>query len=150
VYNIYTGKKTQGVKQMAGYQNYSLSNNAVEAYKEGQLPESKAKNQIRLAAKLILQKCDLLTEERKFDLRTTPRFAFNRYTSYHHTSSKYNATNFYSVQDKTYDVLSSLFNGNLPDSVLDELANFGNVFIGYIFTDTAKELNEKTKIAIGY
>jgi hypothetical protein len=134
---------------MAGYQNFSLSNNAIEAYKEGQLPKSKAANQIRLAAKLILQKCDLLTEERKFDLRGTPKIAFYRYTSYHHTSSKYNATNFYSVQDKTYDVLSSLFNGDLPDSVLDELANFGNAFIGYTFIDTAKELNEKTKKAIG-
>lgn len=135
---------------MAGYKNYSISNNAIEAYKEGQLPESKVKSQIKLATKLILKKCGLLTKENLQKLKDFPSEVMTtRYTSYHHTSSKYNCTNFYSVQSKTYDLLQAILGDDLPDEVLEEVNFFENSFLSYSFTDSAKELSEKTKKVLG-
>lgn len=82
---------------MAGYKGYSMSNNAVDAYSNGERPISK------------WSKADILTECRregvspeqiehlkKFSLAELREIGLKR-TSWHHTSSRYNATDFYSV-----------------------------------------------------
>ncbi len=61
---------------MAGYYNYSMSNNAVLAYKKGLLPASKIPG---VPASLVKPFCQP--------------------TEWHHTSSKYNRTDFYNPDE---------------------------------------------------
>lgn len=61
---------------MAGYSNFSMSNNAVYAYENGEAPASKIAG---VPARLIRKFC-------------TP-------SSWHHTSAKYNRTDFYDVDE---------------------------------------------------
>lgn len=95
---------------MAGYYNYSMSNNAVDAYGEGKMPLSKwtktaileqctelLANDERSAEKMqLLKNCTLA--QLKAHILTC--------TEWHHTSKHYNATDFYAVDDCKLDELT--------------------------------------------
>ena len=77
--------------KMAGYQNYSLSNNAVVAYENGLLPKSKANALAKALIKILSFKLQV-----EVDLKD---FCVSDYEAeeWHHTSTKYNCTDFYDV-----------------------------------------------------
>lgn len=98
---------------MAGYNGWSMSNNAVEAYENGEMPLSKWDK------KAILDAIEYEDLELKcsFDkMRTLPlkilKEYFLKYTSWHHTSKFYNCTDFYSLD---IDYIEKLTNDDLDE-----------------------------------
>ena len=100
---------------MAGYNGYSMSNNAVAAYEDGEKPLSK------------WTKADILDEIRRQEvelrcsvesLRCLPAKVLKgtclTRSSWHHTSSYYNKTDFYSLDVDEIE--------NLTDDTIKELA----------------------------
>lgn len=83
---------------MAGYKGYSMSNNAISAYENGERPFSKwTKEEIR--KEILKNECTPGFSAAAFikcpaDLA---RKLFLYRSSYHHTSSFYNTTDFYSI-----------------------------------------------------
>lgn len=97
---------------MAGYYGYSMSNNAVDAYENGEKPKGKWKKSeivdaISKAIKSgeIEPKCEKLIDY----LRKVPAKNLRDLTlyksSWHHTSSWYNETDFYSID---YDYIEGV------------------------------------------
>lgn len=83
---------------MAGYDNFSMSNNARDAYRSGEMPMSKwTKQDILRAAK---QTCpaEIFPLIQKVSASVL-RDRLLSHSSWHHTSSHYNQTDFYSVVD---------------------------------------------------
>lgn len=79
-----------------GYDGYSMSNNARTAYDQGEMPKSKWTKQAIIDA-LTEEFTDELTQKAlKLVTKSTLSCLLER-TSWHHTSSKYNRTDFYSV-----------------------------------------------------
>lgn len=82
--------------RMAGYHGYSMSNNAVTAYANGEMPKSKWTKTAILSElrdqttpdRLALLKGKTVAELRELALKRS---------SWHHTSSHYNRTDFYVV-----------------------------------------------------
>lgn len=82
---------------MAGYNGYSMSNNAVAAYENGEKPMSK------------WTKTDMLYELKKVNPEIVElakkltvselKSRLLKWTSWHHTSSKFNQTDFYSFDE---------------------------------------------------
>ena len=91
---------------MAGYQNYSMSNNAVDAYENGEKPLSKwTKQDILDEMRQIGYSAEMLEKAKSTNVSNL-KSAMMRRSSWHHTSCKYNRTNFYSVDsDKTLNDL---------------------------------------------
>ena len=87
---------------MAGYDGYSMSNNAREAYDCGYMPKSKwTKANMIEAINTYIEENEL---DKHFDkLNDMSReLLFNTFFGYkewHHTSSKYNRTDFYGVDE---------------------------------------------------
>lgn len=82
---------------MTGYRGYSMSNNAVDAYNKGEKPWSKwtktdILNELRYNGVDKAQ----IDRLRKFSLAELKEIGLRR-SSWHHTSSHYNATDFYTV-----------------------------------------------------
>lgn len=93
---------------MAGYNGYSMSNNAVAAYLDGEMPLSKWTKPAILEA--IFDNCE--TSEEKADLlrKMTAKElkdAFLKQSSWHHTSKFYNCTNFYSLDFEEIEEISA-------------------------------------------
>lgn len=83
---------------MAGYDNYSMSNNAVEAYQTGEKPKSK------WTKKEIIEELRDQSEDLKVDINTLEKLPVSTLreialvqSSWHHTSSHFNRTDFYMV-----------------------------------------------------
>ncbi len=76
---------------MAGYYNYSMSNNAVWAYENGEMPLSKWNKAAILEA--CGDKAEMLKPLTVAELRA--EFLIN--SSWHHTSKHYNRTDFYMI-----------------------------------------------------
>ncbi len=86
-----------------GYRGYSMSNNAVDAYNDGEMPLSKwTKRELLDAIEAENNKINVskLTSE---ELRDN----FLTYAGYHHTSSYYNSTVFYRLKDSVEDLTQS-------------------------------------------
>lgn len=87
---------------MAGYHGYSMSNNAVDAYENGEMPLSKwSKKAIIERIEEAINEGDIeiqfsLDELKKLPLKALREFCLI-YTSWHHTSKFYNKTDFYSL-----------------------------------------------------
>lgn len=101
---------------MAGYNGYSMSNNAVDAYENGEMPFSK------WTKVALLEKYKELCEEESikcYDLSKVNakvlKDALLRCSSWHHTSSMFNQTDFYSI--------SSMACSNLTDEVVAKLVD---------------------------
>lgn len=87
---------------MAGYHGYSMSNNAMDAYDNGEMPMSKWSKKAIIEGieewiddEDIELKCSL-AEIKKLPLVALREY-FLEYSSWHHTSKFYNATSFYSL-----------------------------------------------------
>jgi len=96
---------------MAGYLNYSMSNNAVAAYERGLMPLSKwTKTAIISAAAEYLESDDNAAEKlsllQKCKLPLLKTMILRR-TEWHHTSCHYNATDFYGIDEFALDELTS-------------------------------------------
>jgi hypothetical protein len=93
---------------MSGYlPDYSMSVRAAQAYDEGEKPLSKwRKADILSAALKILSDSDLSEQEKKDRYSYLEKLPLNRLkgyliqSSWHHTSSKYNETNFYYLDEE--------------------------------------------------
>lgn len=87
-----------------GYSGYSMSNNAVEAYKNGEKPMSK------WTKAAILERAEEISPEKAKLLRIIPVGALRShlliYTAWHHTSSQYNKTDFYAVDEDALEELT--------------------------------------------
>lgn len=87
---------------MAGYNGYSMSNNAVMAYSNGEKPLSKwTRSAILTAIAGMIMDGDL-PEEIIADVDGTKTATLKEFlvpTSWHHTSSHYNRTTFYMLSD---------------------------------------------------
>lgn len=82
---------------MAGYKGYSMSNNAVAAYEDGEKPMSKwTKADILKQMKEDGVPKHKIEEISKMDAATMKNTFLQR-SSWHHTSSHYNKTDFYTV-----------------------------------------------------
>lgn len=92
---------------MAGYRGYSMSNNAVTAYENGEKPISKWTKTAILGA----LRADGLSEHDLAVLSKYPVGALKERvlvrSSWHHTSSRYNRTDFYSVSMDRAEELAS-------------------------------------------
>ena len=85
---------------MAGYNGYSMSNNAVAAYANGEKPYSKwTKADILKELSAMDYHSDLIGHLTAAELKAL----FLRRSSWHHTSSHYNRTDFYSVTCEVSD-----------------------------------------------
>ena len=85
---------------MSGYKGYSMSNNAVEAYKNGEKPYSRwTKANIIEAIEKAIREDDLILKCSMEKLNKTPAEILKlfclSYSSWHHTSKRYNKTDFY-------------------------------------------------------
>ncbi len=86
---------------MAGYHNYSMSNNAVQAYSDGEKPLTKW-------TKSELLDC-LSSEQQEFCRRLTLqelRQELLEYAGWHHTSNYYNKTRFYAISEEAVQELT--------------------------------------------
>lgn len=87
---------------MAGYYGYSMSNNAVMAYEDGEKPMSKwRKTDIIKAIEEAVKEEELtlncsMDKLKKVPVKTLKRMCLS-YSSWHHTSNHYNRTDFYSL-----------------------------------------------------
>lgn len=96
---------------MAGYNGYSMSNNAIQAYKDGERPISKwTKTAILDAIAQAVTTGDLVL---KCDIKAIKTLPINVLkdialykSSWHHTSSHYNKTDFYSLDLDALEVLT--------------------------------------------
>lgn len=99
---------------MAGYSGWSMSNNAVAAYEDGEKPLSKwTKADIfeTIEEREIELKCSI-DELRKIPVKILKEICLT-YSSWHHTSNHYNKTDFYSLDIDRIE--------NLTDDKIDEL-----------------------------
>lgn len=90
---------------MAGYDGYRMSNNALAAYSDGERPRSKwTKSEI-----IALCVRDGIAAEKVASLKKMPaeevksRCLYR--SSWHHTSAKYNRTDFYAVDTAAIDAM---------------------------------------------
>lgn len=100
---------------MAGYKGFSMSNNAVEAYESGEMPLSKWTKAEMLEAAEKTIKADELKVDFNFELLKKVKVADLKRillikSSWHHTSSRFNKTDFYTIDA---DSLESLTNADL-------------------------------------
>lgn len=101
---------------MAGYNKWSMSNNAVAAYEDGEKPLSKwRKSDIfeAIEESEITLECSI-EKLRKLPVKVLKEVCL-RYSSWHHTSNHYNKTDFYSLDEDGIE--------NLTDDKIDELLN---------------------------
>ncbi len=99
---------------MAGYNGFSMSNNAVVAYEDGEKPLSKwtktdifdAINEQEVELKCSIEKL------KKLPVKVLKEICLT-YSSWHHTSNHYNKTNFYSLDVDRIE--------NLTDDKIEEL-----------------------------
>lgn len=89
---------------MAGYHGFSMSNNAVEAYQHGEKPRSKW-TKTAIIEELIEQEApqEVIDAARRTPLNVLRDVAL-MYSAYHHTSSYYNTTDFFSVDAESVTV----------------------------------------------
>ena len=97
---------------MAGYKGYSMSNNAVSAYESGERPMSKwTKADLLHAAAAVVEENELALSYDLNDLRVLPvsalRSALLVWSSWHHTSDRYNVTDFYRVSPEKLERLDA-------------------------------------------
>ena len=101
---------------MAGYYNFSMSNNAVDAYECGEMPLSKwSKADIIAAIDRDMVNDDKIALIKKAPLKACKRLLTQ--SSWHHTSLYYNHTNFYTVDN---DRLEEISIDDLKDLLKDE------------------------------
>lgn len=102
---------------MAGYNGWSMSNNAVEAYSNGEKPLSKwTKADIfdTIEEQEVKLKCSI-EELKKLPVKVLKEICLT-YSSWHHTSNHYNKTDFYSLD---VDRIENLTDDKIEELLLD-------------------------------
>nr|DAG52898.1 MAG TPA: hypothetical protein [Caudoviricetes sp.] len=102
---------------MAGYNGFSMSNNAVAAYEDGEKPLSKwtktdifdAINEQEVELKCSIEKL------KKLPVKVLKEICLT-YSSWHHTSNHYNKTDFYSLD---VDRIENLTDDKIEELLLD-------------------------------
>lgn len=102
---------------MAGYNGFSMSNNAVAAYEDGEKPLSKwtktdifdAINEQEVELKCSIEKL------KKLPVKVLKEVCLT-YSSWHHTSNHYNKTDFYSLD---VDRIENLTDDKIEELLLD-------------------------------
>jgi hypothetical protein len=85
---------------MSGYFGYSMSNNAVDAYRCGEMPLSKwLKTDLINGIEDVLENKADISKFRKLTVKQLKKY-FLFESSWHHTSKMYNETSFYSIDDE--------------------------------------------------
>lgn len=102
---------------MSGYKGYSMSNNAVQAYNNGERPLSKwTKSDIISAVKTAVSDGTITITYKADDLKqlrvSVLRNVSLKRSSWHHTSSHYNRTDFYALD---YSALERLTLDDIKD-----------------------------------
>lgn len=110
---------------MAGYNGFSMSNNAVVAYEDGEKPLSKwtktdifdAINEQEVELKCSIEKL------KKLPVKVLKEICLT-YSSWHHTSNHYNKTNFYSldvdrIENLTNDKIEELLSNYKVDKKIE-------------------------------
>ena len=91
---------------MAGYNSFSMSNNAVSAYENGEKPLSKwGKAELVSALKTLNSNADAVTAASRLTVAEIRRELLTN-TGWHHTSAKFNRTNFYTVDESASEELT--------------------------------------------
>lgn len=106
---------------MAGYNGFSMSNNAVAAYEDGEKPLSKwtktdifdAINEQEVELKCSIEKL------KKLPIKVLKEICLI-YSSWHHTSNHYNKTDFYSLD---VDRIENLTDDKIEELLLDYRAD---------------------------
>ena len=86
---------------MAGYHNYSMSNNARAAYNCGEMPLS------RWTKDELLARCGDRADTLRVLTAAELKARLLSRTSWHHTSSHYNRTDFYSFDEDALEALTA-------------------------------------------
>lgn len=106
---------------MAGYNGWSMSNNAVEAYSNGEKPLSKwTKADIfdTIEEQEVELKCSI-EKLKKLPIKVLKEICLI-YSSWHHTSNHYNKTDFYSLD---VDRIENLTDDKIEELLLDYKAD---------------------------
>lgn len=106
---------------MAGYNRFSMSNNAVAAYEDGEKPLSKwTKTDIfdAINEREVKLKCSI-EKLKKLPVKVLKEICLT-YSSWHHTSNHYNKTDFYSLD---IDRIENLTDDKIEELLLDYKAN---------------------------
>ena len=103
---------------MAGYKGYSMSNNAVAAYDDGEKPLSKwTKSE-------IIDELEILNDDVSAGLKKMTgaqvKSEFLEKSSWHHTSKMYNRTNFYSIKELDAEEVAEIVNKYFEIKALSE------------------------------
>jgi hypothetical protein len=104
---------------MAGYNNYSMSNNAVAAYEEGKMPLSKwTKTAILEAVEMYLGSIGNESYFQKFENMTKMELMrlIESTREWHHTSKHFNKTWFYQLNESLIDFICQ--EGQTEDYIL--------------------------------
>lgn len=102
---------------MAGYNGFSMSNNAVAAYEDGEKPSSKwTKTDIfdAINKQEVELKCSI-EKLKKLPVKVLKEVCLT-YSSWHHTSNHYNKTDFYSLD---VDRIENLADDKIEELLLD-------------------------------
>ena len=102
---------------MAGYNGFSMSNNAVAAYEDGEKPLSKwTKTDIfdAINKQEVELKCSI-EKLKKLPVKVLKEVCLT-YSSWHHTSNHYNKTDFYSLD---IDRIENLTDDKIEELLLD-------------------------------
>ena len=106
---------------MAGYYGYSMSNNAVDAYENGEKPLSRWRKSDILEAieeSEIELKCSM-EKLRKLPVKILKEVCLT-HSSWHHTSNHYNKTDFYSLDE---DYIKNLTNEKIEELIIEYKAD---------------------------
>ena len=88
---------------MSGYCGYSMSNNAVSAYRCGEMPLSKwLKSDLIDAIEDVIEDKADIAKFKKLTVKQLKEY-FLYESSWHHTSKMYNKTSFYSIDEDNID-----------------------------------------------
>lgn len=110
------------MKNMAGYNGFSMSNNAVAAYESGEKPLSKwTKADIIEAIENAVREDELTLNCSMAKLKKAPvkilKYLCLSYSSWHHTSNHYNKTDFYSLDiDSVERLTDERINNEIAES----------------------------------
>ena len=88
---------------MSGYCGYSMSNNAVDAYRCGEMPLSKwLKTDLIDAIEDAIEDKTDIAKFKKLTVKQLKEYLLYE-SSWHHTSKMYNETSFYSIDEDSID-----------------------------------------------
>jgi hypothetical protein len=132
---------------MAGYNGYAMSNNAVSAYENGEKPISKWTK-----AEMLYELKDANAEIYEAAKKLTAaemRFLFLKWSSWHHTSSRYNRTEFYmfnysDAEKVTNEQIATIIANREPKQPKEKIKTITAEITYDVWTKSGRYFNKKT------